>query len=110
MPEPDSQKQLTVALGRVPSGLFIVTARNGCRETGMLASWVQQCSFEPPRISVAVARERPITAWLIDGAVFALNILDDTQTDMISHFGRGFELHEPAFQGLETTRLPSGAV
>jgi flavin reductase (DIM6/NTAB) family NADH-FMN oxidoreductase RutF len=110
MSDADSQKQTAAALGRVPSGLFILTARNGDAETGMLASWVQQCSFEPPRVSVAIGSARQITTWLADGALFALNILDDTQTDMISHFGRGFDLGQPAFAGLDVTRLPSGLV
>jgi flavin reductase (DIM6/NTAB) family NADH-FMN oxidoreductase RutF len=108
MSDLDPQKQLAAALGRVASGLFILTARNGDSETGMLTSWVQQCSFEPPRVSVALGRTRPIMAWLPDGAHFALNILDDTQTDMISHFGRGFDLGQPAFNGIEVSRLPSG--
>jgi flavin reductase (DIM6/NTAB) family NADH-FMN oxidoreductase RutF len=110
MSEAESFKQLAAALGRVPSGLFVLTARNDDFETGMLASWVQQCSFDPPRVSVALGRERAVTSWLTNGALFALNILDDTQTDMISHFGRGFELGQPAFAGLEVTRLPSGLV
>jgi flavin reductase (DIM6/NTAB) family NADH-FMN oxidoreductase RutF len=29
---------------------------------------------------------------------------------MISHFGRGFDLGEAAFTGLEVTRLPSGLI
>src|SRR5262249_14596361 len=40
----DEQMQLAAALGRVPSGLAILTIRNGDQETGMLVSWVQQCS------------------------------------------------------------------
>jgi flavin reductase (DIM6/NTAB) family NADH-FMN oxidoreductase RutF len=99
---------LLAALGRVPSGLFVLTARRGAAETGMLASWVQQCSFEPPRVSVALARGRELAAWLVEGAVFTLNILDDTQTDMIVHFGRGFALDQPAFEGLEVERGPEG--
>jgi flavin reductase (DIM6/NTAB) family NADH-FMN oxidoreductase RutF len=110
MSDADPQKQIAAALGRVPSGLFVLTARHGDLESGMLASWVQQCSFEPPRVSVALGSARSIADWLTDGAVFALNILDDTQTDMISHFGRGFDLGQPAFTGLEVTRLPSGPV
>ena len=48
------------ALGRIPSGLFVLTARNGERETGMLASWVQQCSFTPPCVSVALRKGREL--------------------------------------------------
>jgi flavin reductase (DIM6/NTAB) family NADH-FMN oxidoreductase RutF len=88
--------------------LFVLTARQGGRETGMLASWVQQCSFEPPQISLAVRGDRELAAWLIEGTAFTLNILDDGQTDMIAHFGRGFKSSEPAFEGLEIERVGEG--
>lgn len=104
----ERNRQLAAALGRVPSGLFVVTARHGEDETGMLASWVQQCSFVPPAISIALRRDRPLASWLTEGARFTINILDDTQTDMIAHFGRGFEPGKPAFTGLEVDR-PQGA-
>jgi flavin reductase (DIM6/NTAB) family NADH-FMN oxidoreductase RutF len=73
----------------------------------MLTSWVQQCAFAPPHVSVAIQHERPILEWLAKGARFTLNILDSAQTDMVAHFGRGFDLDEPAFDGLETIR-PDG--
>jgi flavin reductase (DIM6/NTAB) family NADH-FMN oxidoreductase RutF len=105
----EQSKQLAAALGRVPSGLFILTARRGEAETGMLASWVQQCAFEPPYISLAIQRDRPLREWLNEGSLFLVNILDDSQTDMIVHFGRGFQPDEPAFSGIELQRSPSGA-
>ena len=97
----DSNRKLASALGRVPSGLFILTVRRGPAETGMLVSWVQQCSFQPPRLSVALQRGRALNSWLVEEASFVLNILDDTQTDMIAHFGKGFDPGQPAFEGLE---------
>ena len=99
---------VALALGRVPSGLFVLTARDGHRETGMLVSWVQQCSFEPPLVSFALKRGRWVAAWLTAGAPLFVNVLDDTQTDMIVHFGRGFALGEPAFEGLEVERGSEG--
>jgi len=42
---------LAAALGKVPSGLFVLTAKQGDAETAMLASWVQQCSFDPPQLT-----------------------------------------------------------
>jgi flavin reductase (DIM6/NTAB) family NADH-FMN oxidoreductase RutF len=108
MTDPDPHRQLLAALGRIPSGLFVLTARHGQAETGMLASWVQQCSFEPLQLTVAIRQGRDINAWLTPGALFTINILDDTQTDMIVHFGRGFALGEPAFTDVEIDR-PQGA-
>jgi flavin reductase (DIM6/NTAB) family NADH-FMN oxidoreductase RutF len=101
MSEADRLKPLAAALGRIPSGLFIVTARHGEAETGMLASWVQQCSFNPPQVSLAIRRDRGLASWLTPDAPFTINVLEASQTDMIAHFGRGFGPGEPAFEGLE---------
>jgi len=101
--QPEDQA-FALALGRLPSGLFILTARQDERETGMLTSWVQQCSFEPPQVSVAVRRGRDVLAWLVSGAPFTLNILAEGQTNFLSHFGKGFSLDEPAFTGLNVER------
>jgi flavin reductase (DIM6/NTAB) family NADH-FMN oxidoreductase RutF len=108
MNETDGAKQALVALGRIPSGLFVLTARSNEAETGVLTSWVQQCSFQPPQLTVALKQGRDVTAWLTDGSRFILNVLDDTQTDMIGHFGRGFTLSEPAFAGLDIERPGDG--
>jgi flavin reductase (DIM6/NTAB) family NADH-FMN oxidoreductase RutF len=108
MSDGDKRKQCLAALGRVPSGLFVLTVRQGDAETGMLTSWVQQCSFEPPQVTVALRRGRDVSAWLTADTAFVLNILDDSQTDMIGHFGRGFGPGEPAFDGLEVER-PDGS-
>ncbi|MCS6976664.1 MAG: flavin reductase family protein [Gemmatales bacterium] len=97
------------ALGRVPSGIFIVTACHQNRETGMLASWIQQCSFDPPLISMAVKRGRFLASWLEEGCPFTVHILDESQTDLISHFGRGFAPEEDAFSGLEVRRRSEAA-
>jgi flavin reductase (DIM6/NTAB) family NADH-FMN oxidoreductase RutF len=96
---------LATTLGRVPSGLYILTARHGERETGMLASWVQQCSFDPPQVTVAVRQGREVLAWLTDGSPFTLNLLAEGQSNLISHFGKGFTLDQPAFTGLNVERI-----
>jgi flavin reductase (DIM6/NTAB) family NADH-FMN oxidoreductase RutF len=101
----DSHKKLAAALGRIPSGLFILTVRLDDAVTGMLASWVQQCSFDPPQISLCIQPSRDVASWLTIGAGFTINILEDGQTDMIVHFGKGFKLAEPAFAGLEIENL-----
>jgi flavin reductase (DIM6/NTAB) family NADH-FMN oxidoreductase RutF len=108
MSEADRARSWAAALGRVPSGMFVVTARRGDDETGMLASWVQQCSFDPPQVTLAVRRGRWLAGWLAEGAALVVNVLDDTQTDMIVHFGRGFAPGEAAFEGLEVERSESG--
>ena len=100
----DAAPDLFAALGRVPSGLFILTARHGHRETGMLASWVQQCSFEPPQVVAAFAHDRWVLEWLTAGAAFGVNVLGEGQKPLMSHFGKGFGAEEPAFEGLDVKR------
>jgi len=96
------------ALGRIPSGLFILTVSNGQHETGMLVSWVQQAGMDPPAISVAVRHGRYVEDWLSTGRPFAISILAEEQKDMLRHFSRGFEIGEPAFEGLEVLRTELG--
>ena len=70
MTKPQSSSTLdpiAAVLGRTPSGIFVLTARAADgRETGMLASWVQQASFEPPMVTVAVNRKRFLHDWLAE--------------------------------------------
>jgi flavin reductase (DIM6/NTAB) family NADH-FMN oxidoreductase RutF len=100
----DPQRAFAAALGRIPSGLFILTVAHAGHETGFLASWVQQCSFKPPRLSFAVQPDRPVVRLLTPEAALAFNILEASQTDMIAHFGKGFAPGDDAFGGLEVVR------
>jgi flavin reductase (DIM6/NTAB) family NADH-FMN oxidoreductase RutF len=99
---------LHAVLGRVPSGIFILTIGTGERATGMLASWVMQAGFEPPMVTVAVRHGRYVADWLAAGEPFVLNLVGDGQKHLLKHFGRGFEPGEPAFTGLEVGAAGSG--
>jgi flavin reductase (DIM6/NTAB) family NADH-FMN oxidoreductase RutF len=103
-----STTEFASVLGRVPSGIFILTVRHGEQETGMLASWVMQAGFEPPMVSVAVKQGRYVADWLDAGAVFALNVVADGDKQFLKHFGRGFEPGQPAFEGLAISRTERG--
>jgi flavin reductase (DIM6/NTAB) family NADH-FMN oxidoreductase RutF len=92
---------LALALGRIPSGLFILTTSRGEHATGMLASWVQQAGFEPPMLTVAIRRDRFIADWIADSRRFTLNQVIAHHKPLLRHFARGFEPNEPAFDGLE---------
>lgn len=100
----DPAKHLAAALGRIPSGIFVLTVTNSGRENGMLASWVQQCSFQPPRLTVAIHPDRDVARILKAGASFTLNILESSQTDMVAHFGKGFGPGEEPFRNVAVLR------
>jgi flavin reductase (DIM6/NTAB) family NADH-FMN oxidoreductase RutF len=95
-------------LGRIPSGIFILTVGDGERATGMLASWVMQAGFEPPMVTVAVKQGRYVGEWISQGDPFVLNLVADEQKHLLKHFGKGFEPGEPAFSGLAVRSAGNG--
>lgn len=103
------QSDLAAVLGRVPSGIFILTVRNEAgEETGMLASWVQQASFDPPAVTVAVKKQRYLNDWLAESPRAAISLVGESQKQFLGHFGKGFEPDEPAFEGLNIARTSAG--
>ena len=88
-------------LGRIPSGLFILTARHEGHSTGMLASWVMQAGFEPPMVTFALARGRFVGDWIEAAGRCTLNQVPSDGKALLKHFGRGFAPDENAFDGLE---------
>jgi flavin reductase (DIM6/NTAB) family NADH-FMN oxidoreductase RutF len=103
-----SSKSFNPILGRIPSGIFVLTVGTGSRATGMLSSWVMQAGFEPPMVSVAVKLERYICDCLTEGQPFVLNVVRASQTRFLKHFARGFEPGEPAFEGLAIAHCARG--
>jgi flavin reductase (DIM6/NTAB) family NADH-FMN oxidoreductase RutF len=101
-------KSFDPVLGRVPSGIYVLTIGTGPRATGMLASWVMQAGFEPPMVSVAVKLGRYVCDWLTAGQPFVLNVIGDQQTEFLKHFGKGFEPGAPAFEGLAISHCARG--
>ncbi|MFM7314416.1 MAG: diflavin flavoprotein [Cyanobium sp.] len=96
---------LDKALGRLSGGLYVVTARQGegemVRSGAMVASWVSQASFEPPGLSIAVARDRAIESLLQVGDRFVLNILrEDNHQSLLRHFLRRFPPGADRFAGV----------
>jgi flavin reductase (DIM6/NTAB) family NADH-FMN oxidoreductase RutF len=106
----DAQTRVARPLGQIPSGCYILTARADDKTTGMLASWVQQASFEPPCVTVAVKSGRPIADLIEQTGAFVLNAIDENPTPMIKHFGKGFGPDEPAFDGLPVRDVDEGVV
>lgn len=103
-----TQEVLAGAIGRIPSGCAILTAQDGDQATGMLASWVQQAAFDPPAVTVAVKKGRPIAGMLDSSNRFVLNVMGEDANAMFKHFGKGFGPDEDAFVGVETEQSDYG--
>ncbi len=72
------------ALGKVPSCLAVVT----CGRQAMLASWIQQASFEPPMVTIAVKSGRPILDALGTAGTLAISLLGEDSNKLLGTFAK----------------------
>jgi flavorubredoxin/flavin reductase (DIM6/NTAB) family NADH-FMN oxidoreductase RutF len=94
---------LDKAIGRLSGGLYIITAQKGDVKSAMLASWVSQASFEPPGITIAVAKDRAIESLMHVGDCFVLNILEEgNYQHLMKHFLKRFAPGADRFSGVNT--------
>lgn len=101
MTDAQLQHEIATSLGRIPSGLFVLTAAADDRRGGILASWVQQLGFDPPLVSVAVAKGRPILALITEARRFGLCQLAEGERGLLRRFASGTPLDQDPFVGLE---------
>ena len=94
---------LQKALGRISSGLYIITATKAEVSSAMLASWITQASFEPLGFTVAVAKDRAIESLMQVGDTFVLNILEEgNHLPLMKHFLKRFPPGADRFAGVRT--------
>ncbi|MGF1457829.1 MAG: diflavin flavoprotein [Leptolyngbyaceae cyanobacterium] len=102
--------EMEKALGRISSGLYIMTAKKGEVSSAMLASWVSQASFEPLGFTVAVAKDRAIESLLQVGDTFVLNILEEgNYSALMKHFLKRFPPGSDRFAGIRTRPAQNGS-
>ncbi len=100
---------LEKALGRLSSGLYILTTQQGNLSSAMVASWVAQASFKPLGVSVAVAKDRAIESLLHVGDRFVLNVLEEgNYQGLMKHFLQRFPPGADRFQGVRTYPANNG--
>lgn len=102
--------ELDQALGRISSGLYLLTARKGDVTSAMLASWVIQASFQPLGVAIAVAKDRAIESLLHSGDTFVLNVLEDGNYQrLMKHFLKRFPPGADRFAGIATYDATNGS-
>jgi flavorubredoxin/flavin reductase (DIM6/NTAB) family NADH-FMN oxidoreductase RutF len=97
------------AVGRIVGSMSIVTTKQGNLTGAMLASWVSQATFNPPGLTIAVAKERAIESLMYKGGKFVLNILKEgNHLGLMKHFLKPFAPGEDRFAGVEITESENG--
>jgi flavin reductase (DIM6/NTAB) family NADH-FMN oxidoreductase RutF len=91
------------AMGRIPSGLFVITSGDKESGTGYLASFVQQVSIEPLIIGICVGKDRAAVGEIRKSKRFAVHVLAKENNSLMKHFARGFEAGQKAFEGIKVS-------
>lgn len=70
--DPETRESVGQAMGRLPSGVFVLTAASGEKRTGIIVSFVQQACLTPPMVTVAIAKGRAIMPLISESRQFGL--------------------------------------
>ncbi|MEC4819515.1 MAG: diflavin flavoprotein [Scytonema sp. PMC 1069.18] len=98
------------AVGRIIGSLCILTAKQGDISSAMLASWVSQASFNPPGLTIAVAKDRAVEPLTHTGNNFVLNILKEGHhIGLMKHFLKPFGPGQNRFDNIATEETENGS-
>lgn len=102
-----SSDRTTQAMGRIVGPMCVISAKRGDVSSAMLASCVSPAAFNPPGITVAIAKERALESLTHEGDKFVLNVLADGALSW-KHFTKNFAPGEDRFAGLVVDRASNG--
>ena len=88
----DYDKLRRRVLWAMPSGLYVLGTRAGDRRNGMTLNWATQVSFDPKLIGVSVEKEAFSHELLLEGGVFALNLVDREDRAIVRKFTKPVEV------------------
>lgn len=80
------EKTWQEVLDRFHYGIYLVTIAAPDGYNGMIASWVTQCSHEPPRLALAIRKNRLSHAQILETNRFCVNILPRDLAGTIQNF------------------------
>lgn len=88
----------------VPYALYLLGARRRDVKSAddlhaYVVSWVAQCSFKPPMITVAMGRESHALQLVKESRVFTLNVLGHEQKEFAKKFFKDLERTDGHFAG-----------
>jgi flavin reductase (DIM6/NTAB) family NADH-FMN oxidoreductase RutF len=95
------------ALGKISSGLYIVTCQGNDNSMGMLASWIMQAGFEPPMLSVALSPERELYKAILVSKQFSIQVVSTEKKTIMKSF---YKYTPNQFDTVAHTVTPDGIV
>ncbi|AKG20314.1 diflavin flavoprotein [Calothrix sp. 336/3] len=99
------------AVGRIVGSVCVISAKQGEISTGMMGAWVSQATFNPPGITVAIAKDRSVESLMYPGGKFVLNILAEGEHgEYMKHFRKSFAPNEDRFSSFPTAIADNGCI
>jgi flavin reductase (DIM6/NTAB) family NADH-FMN oxidoreductase RutF len=95
-------------LDRFTYGIYIVSVKDGHEDNAMIASWVTQCSHEPPLIAVAIRHNRLSHVQILNAGMFSIGVLPRAETSLVKKFKIPDWQHK--FEGVKTKRTGIGNI
>jgi len=100
----------TVAAGKIPSGLFIVATKNNNKIDGFLGSLIQQVSFQPLLVALAIKPGRPAYDSIMAKNTFTINVAGDHDKSYMKLFWKGYDANENPFDELQITETENQGI
>jgi len=97
----ERRENIGKALGKIVSGLYIVTSQKDNEKTGFTASFVIQTSFEPPIIIVAIKKGRKSFDFINESKVFTVNVMSKNEMKLIGKFANPNIKQEELFNDVD---------
>lgn len=80
------KKEWQDVLDRFLYGIYLITVSSSAGINGMIASWVTQCSHEPPLVALAIRKNRLSHELIRQSETFCINVLPKESIAIIKHF------------------------
>jgi flavin reductase (DIM6/NTAB) family NADH-FMN oxidoreductase RutF len=95
----------------IDRAVWIVTSADNDRRSGLVATWVNQCSLDPrePCVLAGLAANHFTTALVEASGAFCLHLIASDQIDIAWRFGLSSGRDRDKFAGIETLSTESGS-
>ena len=87
-------------------GIYVVSVKAGNDDNAMIASWVSQCSHEPPLITLAIRQNRLSHEQILKAGAFSIGILPKGTNEFMKRFK--ISDWKKKFEGISSFRTESG--
>ncbi|MGO9147589.1 MAG: flavin reductase family protein [Desulfomonilia bacterium] len=100
------EKSWQDVLDRFHYGIYLITIAADGLYNGMIASWVSQCSHDPPLITLAIRKNRLSQGQIMQTGKFTLNVLPKDALPLLNKFKVPDWKHK--FDGIDYELSPEG--